>query len=49
MISRVSGETFGLVLTFGSVQSASTPGQASVPELRDILTTIRIRLVKILL
>ncbi|WP_462259562.1 hypothetical protein, partial [Vagococcus teuberi] len=23
MISRVSGETFGLVLTFGSVQSAS--------------------------
>lgn len=40
MISRVSGETFGSALTFGSAQTASAPGQVPVSELRNILTTL---------
>ncbi|EUJ26265.1 3-dehydroquinate dehydratase [Listeria grayi] len=37
MISRVSGELFGSVLTFGTLEKASAPGQVEVGQLRSLL------------
>lgn len=40
VISRLSGEIFGSVLTFGSAKVASAPGQISVDKLNDVLNII---------
>jgi 3-dehydroquinate dehydratase-1 len=40
LISRLSGEIFGSCLTFGSVGTASAPGQIDAGELRTILEVI---------
>lgn len=37
VVSRISGETFGSCLTFGSAQKASAPGQLDVIALRQVL------------
>lgn len=37
VVSRISGKTFGSVLTFGTVGCASAPGQLAASELRKIL------------
>jgi 3-dehydroquinate dehydratase-1 len=37
MVSRLCGEVFGSVLTFGSAQQASAPGQVEALQLRSIL------------
>lgn len=37
MISRISGETFGSCVTFGSGKNASAPGQIPMEELKQIL------------
>jgi len=39
-VSRIAGETFGSALTFGSVDSASAPGQVEVSELRPMLDAL---------
>lgn len=36
-VSRVSGETFGSAVTFGSLKKASAPGQVNVVELKKML------------
>lgn len=36
-VSRISGETFGSAITFGTVGKASAPGQIPVDELRKVL------------
>lgn len=36
-ISRISGEIFGSVITFGAARQASAPGQLSVADLKEIL------------
>ncbi|MGG5252867.1 type I 3-dehydroquinate dehydratase [Neobacillus sp. SM06] len=40
MISRLAGEVFGSVLTFGAAKKASAPGQISATVLRDILALL---------
>jgi len=40
MVSRLSGETFGSALTFGSAKVASAPGQIQVNELYKVLNII---------
>lgn len=40
VVSRLAGETFGSVLTFGTVGAASAPGQVDAARLRDALETI---------
>ncbi|MFC6840724.1 type I 3-dehydroquinate dehydratase [Xanthomonas theicola] len=40
VVSRLSGETFGQVLTFGMLGKASAPGQVEVGRLREVLDTI---------
>lgn len=40
MISRIAGNTFGSVATFGSTRTASAPGQIPVTELRKLLQTL---------
>ena len=37
MVSRISGETFGSAITFGTVGKASAPGQIPADELRKVL------------
>lgn len=37
VVSRISGETFGSCLTFGSAQKASAPGQLDVTSLQQVL------------
>lgn len=39
-VSRVSGEVFGSVMTFGSLVKASAPGQLQVSELKEALEII---------
>lgn len=39
-ISRLAGDTFGSIATFGTVGAASAPGQASVAEIKATLTTL---------
>jgi 3-dehydroquinate dehydratase-1 len=41
-ITRLSGELFGSVLTFGSVGTSSAPGQISVARLRKILAELQL-------
>lgn len=43
-ITRLSGELFGSVLTFGSVGTSSAPGQISVARLRTILAELQLQL-----
>lgn len=40
-VSRLAGEVFGSVMTFGSAGVASAPGQVSVPELKMALEVLR--------
>lgn len=40
-VSRLTGELFGSVMTFGSAGVASAPGQVSVPELKAALEVLR--------
>ncbi|WP_294348270.1 type I 3-dehydroquinate dehydratase [uncultured Clostridium sp.] len=40
LISRISGEVFGSILTFGSIKNASAPGQIPVKELEEALKII---------
>ena len=40
VISRLAGEVFGSVLTFGSAGQASAPGQVEVAKLKDVLQVI---------
>ena len=40
-VSRLAGEVFGSVMTFGSAGVASAPGQVSVPELKAALEVLR--------
>ncbi len=40
VISRLSGEVFGSVLTFGAAKKASAPGQIAVEDLRTILNIL---------
>ena len=40
VVSRIAGETFGSVLTFGTVGAASAPGQVDAVRLRDALDLI---------
>jgi len=40
VVSRLAGETFGSVLTFGTVGAASAPGQVDAARLRDALDLI---------
>ena len=40
-VSRLAGEVFGSVMTFGSAGVASAPGQVSVPELKIALEVLR--------
>lgn len=40
LISRIAGETFGSVLTFGSVKKSSAPGQIPVAKLHEVLEII---------
>lgn len=40
-VSRLAGEVFGSVMTFGSAGIASAPGQVSVPELKMALEVLR--------
>ena len=40
VVSRIAGETFGSVLTFGTVGAASAPGQVDAARLRDALDLI---------
>ncbi|MBE6050811.1 MAG: type I 3-dehydroquinate dehydratase [Clostridium sp.] len=40
LISRISGEIFGSVLTFGSVKKVSAPGQIPVKKLHEMLEVI---------
>ena len=40
-VSRLAGEIFGSVMTFGSAGVASAPGQVSVPELKAALEVLR--------
>jgi 3-dehydroquinate dehydratase-1 len=37
VVSRLAGEVFGSVLTFGTVGAASAPGQVDAARLRDAL------------
>lgn len=41
VVSRLAGEVFGSVMTFGSAGVASAPGQVSVPELKMALEVLR--------
>lgn len=43
VISRLAGETFGSCLTFGSVGTASAPGQVEAAELRAVLDLLHSR------
>jgi 3-dehydroquinate dehydratase-1 len=43
VVSRLAGETFGSVATFGSAKVASAPGQISADELHKILNLITVR------
>ena len=40
-VSRLAGEVFGSVMTFGSAGVASAPGQVSVPELKMALEVLQ--------
>ena len=40
VISRISGETFGSAMTFGSAKKASAPGQLDITALHSILHTL---------
>jgi 3-dehydroquinate dehydratase-1 len=40
VVSRLAGETFGSVLTFGTVGAASAPGQVDAARLRAALDLI---------
>jgi 3-dehydroquinate dehydratase-1 len=40
LISRLSGEVFGSAITFGSVKTASAPGQIGVCELKNVLDVV---------
>ena len=42
-VSRLAGEVFGSVMTFGSAGVASAPGQVSVPELKMALEVLRLQ------
>ena len=39
-ITRISGENFGSVITFGTVGAASAPGQFPIGELRSLLEAL---------
>lgn len=39
-ISRIAGSTFGSSITFGALEQASAPGQISLAELKQFLTTL---------
>ncbi|KRL81642.1 hypothetical protein FC17_GL001623 [Secundilactobacillus paracollinoides DSM 15502 = JCM 11969] len=39
-VSRIAGQTFNSCLTFASVHAQSAPGQLSVEQTRQILTTL---------
>lgn len=39
-VSRISGETFGSAVTFGSIKKASAPGQLTVKDLKHILNVL---------
>ena len=40
MISRISGETFGCAVTFGSLGKTSAPGQIELHALRQVLSIL---------
>ena len=40
-ISRISGQTFGSAITFGSLKKASAPGQIEISELSNLLHTLQ--------
>ncbi|MEE1314391.1 MAG: type I 3-dehydroquinate dehydratase [Faecalimonas sp.] len=41
VITRVAGESFGSVMSFGAAKNASAPGQLPVEELRQVLETLK--------
>ena len=41
-VTRIAGAVFGSALTFGTVGTASAPGQLSIADLRQALANLRI-------
>ncbi|WP_052101612.1 type I 3-dehydroquinate dehydratase [Clostridium botulinum] len=40
VVSRISGQIFGLSVTFGAVKKVSAPGQLNLKELKKVLEMI---------